>query len=300
MKKKIPFLMKTEKFLLLLCAAGLLGGCTMLKNNENSLNLKEAETVSYSEGSYKVLNYPIYVENQKIYGELYLPENNNEKFPALIISHEFNGSYRNNLREAEEFVKKGFAVYIYDFRGGSPRSRSEGNTAEMSVLTEKKDLMTVVSQIQKLSFIDKDRLFLMGKSQGGFISAAVASEIPEEVKGLILVYPALCIQADARERFGSLEEVPDSIELLSMKIGKKYYEDVWDYDIYKDMPKYNKNVLIVHGNHDRIVNLSYSEKALRTYSNAELKVIDGADHGFKGKEVDEELKYVSEYLENNL
>lgn len=290
-----------NKFLFLACVIALLGGCTTLKNrSEEMLLSKEAEIVSYSEGSYKVLDYPVYVENQKMYGKLYVPDNIKEKNPTLIISHEFNGSYQNNIREAEEFVKKGFVVYIYDFRGGSSRSKSEGQTTEMSVLTEKKDLMTVMSQIKKFSFVDKDNLFIMGKSQGGFISAAVAGARPKEIKGLILVYPALCIQDDARARFDSLENVPEEVELLSMTIGRKYYNDVWDYDIYQDMPKYNGNVLIIHGNKDRIVNVSYSEKALNTYSNASLKIIDGADHGFVGKEVDEELKYVEEFLKNNI
>lgn len=69
-----------------------------------------------------------------------------------------------------------------------------------------------------------------------------------------------------------------------------------DYDIYKDIKSYKKKVLIVHGDRDDIVPLSYSRKAVKTYSSADLKVIKGAGHGFAGAEEDKAVKYMLSYL----
>ena len=41
---------------------------------------------------------------------------------------------------AKALAKKGYAVYCFDFCGGSPGSRSSGSTLEMSIFTEQKDL----------------------------------------------------------------------------------------------------------------------------------------------------------------
>lgn len=41
--------------------------------------------------------------------------------------------------------------------------------------------------------------------------------------------------------------------------------------------------MIIHGTSDNIVPISYSERAVTTFPNARLVVIDGAGHGFTGK-----------------
>lgn len=55
-------------------------------------------------------------------------------------------------------------------------------------------------------------------------------------------------------------------------------------------------VLIVHGDADDIVPLSYSRKAVKTYSSADLKVIQGAGHGFYEVEEDKAVEYILSYL----
>ena len=51
------------------------------------------------------------------------------------------------------------------------------------------------------------------------------------------------------------------------------------YDLIAD---YTQDVLIIHGTADTVVPLSYSERALEVYQNAELITIEGAGHGFYG------------------
>ena len=45
----------------------------------------------------------------------------------------------------------------------------------MSVLTEVNDLETVIDYVSTMPYVNKDKIFLMGWSQGGFVSALVAA-----------------------------------------------------------------------------------------------------------------------------
>lgn len=281
--------MKNISCLCVLLGAIALGGCA-------NVSASQTTVISQEEKEYKSSEYPVYINDQKIFGVLYTPKKMLEKMPAVIISHGFGADHTFNQKEAEELAKRGYVVYIYDFRGGGVNTKSDGKTTEMSVLTEKEDLEKVLKEIQNLDFVDKDRIYLFGKSQGGFVSSVVAAEHNDEVAGLILVYPAFCIADDAKTRFASLDEVPPVVKHMSMTIGKKYYEDVYNYDVYDKIPGYTKNTLIIHGDKDKIVNLSYSERAVEVYPNATLKVIKDGEHGFKGAQVDEELQYIYDYL----
>lgn len=51
---------------------------------------------------------------------------------------------------------------------------------QMTVLTEAEDLIEVISQVQQMENVDSDQLFIQGESQGGFVGAYVAAQIPEK------------------------------------------------------------------------------------------------------------------------
>lgn len=88
--------------------------------------------------------------------------------PAVIFSHGFGGNYQVGMQYAEALTEKGYVVYCFDFCGGSPDSRSDGTTLEMSVFTEQADLEAVIHMIQGQDFVDKENIFLMGTSFSAF------------------------------------------------------------------------------------------------------------------------------------
>lgn len=69
-----------------------------------------------------------------------------------------------------------------------------------------------------------------------------------------------------------------------------------DYDIYEAISAYDKDVLLIHGDADDIVPLSYSEKAVDVYGSARLEVLPGAGHGFYGKDAEQAVAWMLEYL----
>ena len=208
-------------------------------------------------------------QDKTIRGVEYLPAG--EKLPAVIMSHGFGGCQAEMSGWAERLAEMGLAVYTYDFCGGG-RGISDGDTADMTVLTEREDLATVLAYVQALPYTDNDRIVLWGFSQGGFVSALAAARIGEQIRGLVLIYPAVCIPDDGRAGVmpGTPGFDPDHIpEILmagDMSVGKAYVEVSQKIDIYREIVKYRGNVLIVHGLSDAMVNYNYSVHAYRAYT----------------------------------
>lgn len=189
-------------------------------------------------------------EELTINGLVYRAEG--DKLPVIILSHGFMANYKTTEAYAKQFAKMGYAALIYDFNGGGMFSKSEGKSTDMSVLTEKKDLLAVIDAVSELSYVDKDNLTLLGCSQGGFVSAMVANGIPDKVKNLILFYPALCIPDDARTgqmMFAKFDpqNVPKIVKCGPMKLGRQYVTDVLEMNSFEQIRNYYGPVLIIHG-----------------------------------------------------
>ena len=217
----------------------------------------------------RITDYSCINQDKTIRGVEYLPAG--EKLPAVIMSHGFGGCQAEMSGWADRLAEMGLAVYTYDFCGGG-RGISDGDTAEMTVLTEREDLETVLAYVQALPYTDNDRIVLWGFSQGGFVSALAAARIGEQIHGLVLIYPAFCIPDDGRAGVmpGTPGFDPDHIpEILmagDMRVGKAYVEVSQKIDIYREIVKYRGNVLIVHGLSDAMVNYNYSVHAYRAYT----------------------------------
>lgn len=238
-------------------------------------------------------------EEHRIYGQLYKPNKIEQKIPAIIYSHGFGGNYEYGIQYARRLSKMGYAVYCFDFCGGSYSSQSDGSPLEMSIFTEQKDLEAVITTIQSLDFIDQNQIFLLGTSQGSVVSAITAASNKEMIKGMILLYPAFVLVDNAQELFKNGDDIPENYYHMWMNVGKVYFEDLLDYDVYNVMSLYDKDVLIIHGDHDDIVPLAYSQKAVETYTKAKLEVIEGAGHGFYGNDFEEAMQYIKNNLIEN-
>ena len=232
-----------------------------------------------------------------IYGVLYRP-NNSKKNPIIIYSHGLGSDHLSGTSYAEILSKKGFAVYLFDFRNGGNTSKSGNDTTKMSVMTEVNDLLEVISEIKKWDFIDKKNIILIGSSQGGLVSAITASKIKDDINGLILLYPGFNIGKAIHKDVSSLDELPDEMDYRGWLIlGKKYAEDLWDVDVYKEACGYDKDVLIIHGTDDKIVSHRHSEEANKLFKKSTLKLIENSDHGFYGDSFNIAIKYINDYLD---
>ena len=214
-----------------------------------------------------------------LYGVLQMPEGEGP-VPLVITCHGFGGNHYGALDYAAYFAAGGYAVFSLDFCGGGLWSNSDGTMLEMSVLTEAADLNAVIDSFRgDPRFSD---IFLRGESQGGFVASYVAAQRPDDITGLLLEYPAYVLQDDAERRRLPDGSFPEVSRLLGMRIGRIYSEDVTSFDIYELMAGYGGPVLILHGDRDLLVPMSYSERAVKAFPNAELVVMPGQGHGFLG------------------
>ena len=240
----------------------------------------------------------IYIKNkddQKIYSVLHRP-NKKGKVPIVIYSHGLGATYRACEDYADKLKEKGVATICFDFRGGSDRSKSDGSTKEMSFLTEMDDLETIIEEVKTWDFVDNDNIILMGSSQGGAVSALISAK-RDDIKGTVLLYPALGIPSSVSKWYSSKDKIPEEVKMTQkITVGKKYFLDVWDYDVYSEIVKDKKDILIIQGTSDLLVLPSQTKKVHKIYENSELFFIEGAGHGFDGDDFDEAMGYIINYL----
>ena len=232
----------------------------------------------------------------RIYGIVYRPKGIEGRMPAVIFSHGFGGSHNTGAQYAQRLAAKGYVVYCFDFCGATSSSRSDGATTDMSIFTEESDLKAVVATIKAQDYVDSSQLYLMGTSQGGMVSAMAAAELSADIKAAILLYPALCIADNAKEWFGTKDGIPDTYNLWGVTLGRAYFERLFDFDTYGYISRYTGPVLIVHGDQDGIVPVSYAEQAAETYANAELHILPGAGHGFYGNDFEQTVTWTLDFL----
>ncbi|WP_350454960.1 alpha/beta hydrolase family protein [Slackia heliotrinireducens] len=220
----------------------------------------------------------------RIYGTMQLPDGEGP-FGAVVFSHGFGAARVYDSDMGNEYVARGIAFASFDFCGGGPASQSDGSMLDMSVLTEIADLEAVLDAVRAHGKVDARRVFLIGTSLGGFVSACVAGRHPDQVRALVLNFPALCVRDDAEayvRRFADGKKAPDQYEFGGLVVGKRYLEDALATDVFAEMAGYGGDVLIVHGSDDPVVPVEYSLRAAKVYGEAaELVVLGGMGHGFK-------------------
>ena len=235
--------------------------------------------------------FSCYRDGLKINGTLFLPQTHkNERLPIAIVCHEFMENQLFSFPYAKALAEIGFAAFCFDFCGGGLISTSRGSRRDMSVLTEISDLKAVIRFAQSLSNTDESEMLLVGCSQGGLVAALTAAQMPETVNGLVLLYPALCIPDAARAgemlwlKFDP-SHIPEKMHAGPMPLGRRYAADVMNMDAFRQIAGYSGKVLLLHGDRDAIVDISYAEKAESVYraagADVRFVVIPGGKHIFR-------------------
>ncbi len=237
-----------------------------------------------------------YKDGQKIYGEIYMPEGEGP-FPLAIVGHGLGGSHRDVARYARDLHDLGIAVYVFDFCGGGKNVRSDGDTRDMSLFTEIDDMEAVLDQALTWSFVDRSQIILAGGSQGGEVAAIVAARHPDMIAGLVMLFPAFVTRDYVKLIFDSPDQAPEEFNLMGwITIGKRFVEDIWDYNSLEEIGSYEGPVLLLQGDSDIMVPTASSDRVARCYKNIDYRVIAGGGHGFLGDSYGTALEYMKEYF----
>lgn len=107
---------------------------------------------------------------QALGNKIYTPDGPGP-FPAVVVNHTAGGVSQHLLIHARELLDSGFAVLVVDSFG--PRGIRSGGALFPAEVA--KDAYDALAQFQAQSDIDKNRIFQVGYSLGGYAAALLAS-----------------------------------------------------------------------------------------------------------------------------
>lgn len=290
MTHRIKGLIKTLAAAVILTLLGV-GGSIYVKSLSPRKTIQEEGMKIYVEG------LSFYSGSDKIVGTVYKPQDTTGKKPVVIWCHDLGSDAKSADQVCRAIASKGYIAYAFDFRGGSPQSKSTGDPLSMSVNTEKKDLETVIGKLRKESFVSDNRIYLGGYSMGALVASMASGE--KGVKGLILVAPAFNLPDLCELQYPKNRQIKDSTDFAgTMIVGKNFITDAKNLKAYKGLSKFGGDVLIIHGSADQTVPIEYSQRAVEELSNADLQIIEGAGHEMNGKIAGKAIELIGAYLES--
>lgn len=267
--------------------------------------------------SYKQIELSITSEKTglKIGGFLNVPNNfdSTKQYPLVIMSHGIAGSvttYDQNY--VAYMLEKNILCFTYFFCGGgslttSPDATtnqatkmmtiSEGSSENMSIITEKQDLISIFNEMSKKSFVNKDKIILMGESMGGAVTSLAAPELQDKIAGEILCYPAMNVYNDAINGYVRYDHIPEKLYRNGLTLTReKFYKDIQDIDFYQEAAKFQKKVCLLHGTADGTVDISSSNKLNNMLNDSMYKIVDGGAHGFVADKLQQAVPHIMSYL----
>ena len=233
----------------------------------------------------------------RLHAKLDMPEGR-EKCPLVIVFHGFTGHMeeRHITGVAQAVTEAGFASLRVELYG---HGKSGGRFHDHTLYKWVSEALDVVDYAKKLDFVTD--LYLCGHSQGGLLVMLAAGMKADDVKGLIPLAPAWMIPDGARQGFLLGQQFdPDHIpdELPSWDngtLGGNYIRVAQTIHVEDEIARYNGPVLIIQGDADEAVPLSYAEKAAELYRDAKLVIVPGDTHCY-----DHHLETVTEAVKDFL
>ena len=233
-------------------------------------------------------NYFTNADGLKLCGILTKPQKETEK--CIILCHGITVTKEEGgifTKLAERLAENDFAVFRFDFRG---HGESEGNSIDLTITGEKKDLEAAVKFMQDSGY--KDFGITVASFGGGAVSLFVA-EHRNLIKALVLWNAVIdyhsILQPELpwpKENFGKEAmkklETQGYIEIGSrkFKVGKVLFSELKQLEPWKGIQNLEIPILFIHGNKDNYVPYEDSVKYSKLFNNTKLETIQGGEHGF--------------------
>ncbi|TMR93649.1 alpha/beta fold hydrolase [Nonomuraea basaltis] len=206
--------------------------------------------------------------------------------PTVVFVHGFS----NNRMENRSFVlmsrlleAAGVASVRFDLSG---HGESDGDFFDVTITGEIAETRSVVRAVRSFDFADPDRIGLAGMSMGGVVAGIVAAEEPG-IRAVCLWSPAAVAPFEVGAGYLKGRDIAAEIsekgyfDADSHRMSKALVDDIANLDVYSRSCTYGGPVRIIHGDKDDIAPLAYARRYLDHYDgNAELEVVEGADHGW--------------------
>lgn len=230
-------------------------------------------------------------------GKLDLPEPMGEKVPLLVLLHGLTG-YMDEVHitaVAEAAVEAGYGVLRVDQYG---HGTSDGAFCDHNVMIWMLQAMQIVETAACWPFVSE--IVLAGHSQGGLNTVMVGGMMPDRIRALIPLSPAVNIAYGARTgnflgvSFDT-EHIPDSVSFNGHTVKSGYIRAARMLPVDYAVSSFRKPVLIVHGDEDEAVPYSVGAELAQQYADAKLVTIHGDDHCYN-RHLDQVTAAVKSFL----
>jgi len=236
------------------------------------------------------INFTLTVDNLRLPGEVYIPENTKGTSPALCLCHGIPSGQPGSSNDrgypglAERFCAAGFITLIFSFRGAGT---AQGN---LDMLGWTRDLKAAVDYLASVDTVDKSRLCLLGSSAGAAISVYVAANDPRVSSLVTLACPAeFSFLTDKRQARATIDHFR-SIRLIR-DAGFPTSVDEWldGFNTVSPLRWIDKisprPLLLIHGDKDDLVPVNHAQKLFEKAGEPkELVIIHGAGHRLRLEE----------------
>lgn len=208
-------------------------------------------------------------------------------FPAVVMLHG-TGSDKNEagngyVLAAAELAKAGIASIRIDFIGNG---ESKEDYIYYNYSSAISDANAAIEYMSKMKNIDPKRIGIMGWSQGGTIAMLTAGENPS-VKSIVTWAgaPDLSTMLGEKEYEVAKKDGYYTMEFdwrPSLKVGLKWFEDLYRTDVLKVLSSSNAPILAINGMKDDVVDPINASKIVKASKNeASMKLLlENADHTF--------------------
>jgi len=236
-------------------------------------------------------------------GVLHIPKGKGP-FPTVIVQHGFSGNHNSPIikKISDNLEKNRFIVLRFTLSGHKP---SGGTYKDVLASQFIKDIEKALDFLIKNPKVNKNRIGMAGHSMGSFASLVSANVFNKQIRSVVSISSLYNVGALLKSfyRDKKVEESnKDYWKIGGFKVTTKHFNDRSYLQKKFLISDIHCPVLIIHGNQDRRVQL---KDAYTIYSllgdPKELKIIKGADHGFKSERyskqvVSSTLKWFNKYL----
>ena len=221
--------------------------------------------------------------------------------PLALMLHGFGGCMDDReggwFQEwSDALTRAGMATLRFDFNG---HGRSGGDFPSMTPYNEIEDAAVFLRYA--LSLPDVTEVYLLGHSQGGVIAGMLAGYYHDAVKKLVMLTPAASLKEDARE--GTCmgvqydpQRIPEKVQIGPNAVGGLYYRMAQTLPIYEVTGQFSGPALTILGGEDRVIRPESIRRYGTAMPNCRVAELATLDHGLGGKEHDQAVRMVVDFL----
>lgn len=220
-------------------------------------------------------------KNKILRGVLTLPDNIENALIVLNL-HGFGGSMSGykyaHTHLSRVLESNGFGCARFDFYGCG---ESDGEFEEMTFTGLIEDAIDMYNYLVDCKLTTADRIILSGHSMGGYVASCVAPKL--QPIGLILMCPGGGMWYGCKERADGLKaQSMQYADMEGLKFNIDFNYDLYNYEPFSNAMGYDKNVVIIRGTEDKLVDNRACQAYLNCYnSDKSIYVeIEGGDHNF--------------------